>query len=125
MKHARQVIDEGISLFGDDFVPMTEHLPLEEYYNFLSSIDIVVFNHDRQQGMGTLIQMLALGKKVFIDFSTSPKPFFDTLGITVYDVLNIDLKNMDEEIKKANGQRDKDFFSEEILKVQWQNIFAG
>lgn len=123
MKHAQKVIDEGTSLFGDAFVPLTEHLPLEKYYQFLASIDIVVFNHDRQQGMGTLIQMLALGKKVFIEFTTSPKPFFDSLGITVYDVKNIDLENPAQEIKEANGLRIKNFFSEQRLKVQWQDIF--
>lgn len=123
-RYARQVIDEGNSLFGANFIPLTEHLPLEEYYRLLAEIDLVIFNHDRQQGMGNLIQLLALGKKVFINFSTPQKALFDTLGITVYDIETIDLDDLDEGTRSTNEIMISDYFSEARLKAQWQSIFT-
>ena len=125
LKYGNEIIKEGHVLFGTDFIPLTTHLPLDEYYKLLNKIDFVVFNHDRQQGMGNLIQLLGLGKKVFIDFSTSQKTLFDKLGITVFDVKKLDFEELSDEIKTRNQTLITEYFSEEKLKNQWQSIFES
>ena len=35
----------------------------KDYIQFLNQIDIAVFNHNRQQAMGTIRSLLGMGKK--------------------------------------------------------------
>lgn len=67
-----EIIAYGREKLGEKFVPMTEFVPHEEYYRFLSSIDVAVFAHDRQQAIGNIVPLLYAGKKVYIrsDIST-------------------------------------------------------
>lgn len=43
--------------------PIVDFMDFNEYINFLSTIDIAIFNHKRQQGMGNIITLLGMGKK--------------------------------------------------------------
>ena len=41
-------------------------MPYSSYISFLGSIDIGIFNNNRQQGMGNITNLLYLGKKVYL-----------------------------------------------------------
>ena len=60
------VISEGISTFGNNFIPWLEMKGKQEYAGQLASVDIAIMNHQRQQGLGNILALLYLGKKVFI-----------------------------------------------------------
>lgn len=119
--YAAKIISLGEKLFQEDFIPLKDFLPLEEYYKILNSIDIAVFNNDRQQGMGNLIQLLGLGKKVYIDPKTPQWTLFTKLGVEVFDVNKIDLEipKMDENTSKI-----KSYFSRQNLIQQWKKILS-
>ena len=56
------VCEEGFHLFGNRFRSVRHFLSKDAYSNLLSTVDILVFNHRRQQGMGTLISALPMRK---------------------------------------------------------------
>lgn len=118
-KYASSVIAEGNEMFGSDFIPLTDFMPVEEYYKLLKSIDVVVFNHDRQQGMGNIVQLLGMGKKVYIDPKTPQQKLFDDLNIKVFDVNQIQLDPVD---LKKNVDIVERYFSEANLIEQWHKI---
>ena len=60
------VISKGISTFGNNFVPWMEMKGKQEYAEQIAGVDIAVMNHQRQQGLGNILALLYLGKKVFI-----------------------------------------------------------
>ncbi|WP_083234102.1 TDP-N-acetylfucosamine:lipid II N-acetylfucosaminyltransferase [Candidatus Marithrix sp. Canyon 246] len=62
--YIKEVISTGTKIFGDKFIPMTEFMDFDKYLNFLGSINITIFNHNRQQAMGNTITLLGFGKKV-------------------------------------------------------------
>jgi hypothetical protein len=100
-------------------------VPYEDYLNIIYNIDIALFAHNRQQGMGNLIQLLGLGKKVYLDSKTTQWKLCQNLGIKVYDVngdINLDI---DSEELENNKKIVKKWFSIENLKKQWQEIFNG
>ncbi len=98
-------------------------MPFEKYMQFLEEIDISVFNSDIQIAMGNIITLLGLGKKVYLRKDITTWQFFSEKETEVYDVENIELELLSEQIKKANQQKIKNYFSEENYLKQLQNLF--
>lgn len=65
------VVEYGQRLFGDQFVPVTGFLPLGDYLELISRCSVFVANHLRQQGLGNVVSMMAMGARVFLN-SRSP-----------------------------------------------------
>jgi len=123
--YARRVIDEGKKLFGGRFVPLVDFLPPDQYQEFLATIDVAVFNHNRQQGLGNLISLLGMGKKVYLRRDISTASLLDSLNIEWFDVEKIDLSPISELSKKGNIQRIRQAYSKPNLIAQLDDIFRG
>jgi hypothetical protein len=121
--YAREVAEHGRSLFGDKFVALSHFMPFEEYQRLLAQIDIAIFNHNRQQGMGNITTLLGLGKKVYMRTDVTSWDTFQRMGVRVYDVASLDLGRMDAETARNNRHRIAAYFSEANLKKQMQEIF--
>lgn len=63
MEYAKLIEKKGFEIFGRNFYPITNFIKHEKYIDFLSTIDIAIFNHNRQEGFGNLVTLLGLGKK--------------------------------------------------------------
>ena len=59
-----RICDAGRSMFGPNFVPIVDFLPLQEYLAVQSQCAFGVFNHVRQEGLGNVIAMVSAGSKV-------------------------------------------------------------
>ncbi|MDO5018427.1 MAG: TDP-N-acetylfucosamine:lipid II N-acetylfucosaminyltransferase [Lagierella massiliensis] len=84
--YADEVIKYGKEIFGDKIIPIKELMTGEEYLKFLNSIDIGIFNNNRQQAMGNISQLLMLGKKVYIRTDTNMWKHFTGLGCNIFDI---------------------------------------
>jgi len=124
-EYAKSVIIKGKELFGEKFVPLVEFIPFEKYLEFLSEIDIAIFAHKRQQAMGNTITLLGLGKKVYMRSDTTPWQLFNDIDVKVFDVDDIRIDVIDEEIKKENQKKIREYFSEENYLKQLQNLFES
>lgn len=124
-QHASRVISEGKKLFGDRFVALTDFLPLAQYQEFLATIDIAIFNHNRQQGLGNLISLLGMGKKVYLRRGISTASLLDSLKIEWFDFDNIDLSLIPELSKEGNMRRIRQVFSKPNLIAQLDDLFTG
>lgn len=103
---------------------MTDFMAFDEYLDFLSNIDVAIFNHERQQAMGNKITLLGLGKKVYMRSDITPWSTFSEKGIQVFDIENIDILQLDENIRQQNMVRVKEYFSQENYTKQLKNIFG-
>lgn len=118
--YAKKVIDYGKSLFGDKFIGITEFIPYSEYMCFLKNIDIAVFNHQRQQAMGNTINLLAMGKRVYLREGTTQKEFFNDLSVQTFDINNIVI--LENFAIERNFEILMAYFSLQNLKNQWMRI---
>ena len=66
MEYRDKIIKLGKDKFGDKFVPLVKHMDSSDYLDFLSTITVGVFNHNRQQGIGNISRLLAFGAKVYL-----------------------------------------------------------
>lgn len=129
--YAEQVIQLGRNIFGDNFVPITNVLPIKEYSDFLNLVDIAVMNHNRQQGLGNTFALLYLGKKVYLRSDTTSYSFLTNIGIKIFGI---------EELATSSFATFTDFsendainniriigmeFSEERCAERWKSIFEA
>lgn len=120
IEYAKKVIDYGNSLFGDKFIGITEFISYSEYMFFLKDIDIALFNHKRQQAMGNTINLLAMGKKVYLKEGTTQKEFFNNLNVKTFDIKDLDIfENFSPE---KNSEILMKYFSLQNFKNQWAKI---
>jgi dTDP-N-acetylfucosamine:lipid II N-acetylfucosaminyltransferase len=130
--YAKTVIDFGNKELGDRFYPMTAFLDREQYASFVASVDILIMNHQRQQGLGNIFSYLYLGKKVYIRSDNSSFQFFEEHGIKVYDTRTLLtgedtewLTEMNPQVSKKNRQQTEKIVSLETIAPGWAKIFNG
>jgi hypothetical protein len=121
--YAQKVSYYGSSLFGEKFIALRDFMPLNKYNELLAEIDIAIFNHNRQQGMGNTTSLLGMGKKVFIQEGVTPYMMFESIGIKVYPIHNLDLNLIAPGVALANCMAVKNYFSIDRLKEQWGMIY--
>ncbi|WP_428397795.1 TDP-N-acetylfucosamine:lipid II N-acetylfucosaminyltransferase [Marinobacter salarius] len=121
-KYANEVIDLGKETFGDQFFPLTEFLTRVDYQKFINDIDVVFFNHNRHQAMGTIIKILGLGKTLYINSDIASWSFLKNKGIDVFDISKFEGLE-----KKANAEKNRQiiekYFSQDHLILQWRAVF--
>jgi len=126
--YAKKIIKSTKEIFGSKFIPLTELLPSQEYSNMLANIDIAIFNHNRQQGMGNILALLFLGKKVYLRSDVTSWEFFSDHDIEVFDTQKMEdefqqLIHFDSAHRNRNKNIIKELFSKEKCKQYWENIF--
>lgn len=122
-EHARIVARQGQEWFGEKFVPMMEFMQFGQYLEFLKGLDIVIFNHKRQQAMGNSITLLAMGKPVFMRTDVSHWKYLTSLGIKIHDVNQLSLQISDDDLDRENIRIVYDQFSRENLMRQLSELF--
>jgi len=121
--YAEEVLYCGEALFGCKFIALREFMKFDEYAEFLSKIDIAIFNHNRQQAMGNITTLLGMGKKVYLRKEITTSNFLQSLCIAVFDTNSIELTKIDEDISINNMKIVRSYFSKEKLITQLRGIF--
>ena len=120
------VCKDGRRIFGKDFFPMTDFLTYEEYVKFLNTIDIGVFNNNRQQGMGNITNLLFLGKKVYLSSDNTIRKSYSKNEYRIFDCEEIDetfLKLLSKEEALHNKDRIEYKFYDENFYNEWRQVF--
>jgi dTDP-N-acetylfucosamine:lipid II N-acetylfucosaminyltransferase len=115
-EYKKKVIRKGEELFGDKFVPVLDFMSADEYNGFLKGIDVVTFNHRRQEAMGVTINLIALGKIIYMNSKSPAFLSFKKRGFLIYDLEELKLNNinMDRDISN-NKHLIEDYYSIEVL----------
>jgi len=120
--YAQHIIVEGKKIFGDKLIPLIEFLPFEDYLKLLAKIDIAIFNHKRQQGMGNIRTLLGLGKKVYMNQGLTSSESLRQDGIKTFSLDEFNLEKYFLE-RNENINLVKKNYSEERLIQSMEKIF--
>lgn len=124
MGYAEKIIKKGKEIFGSKFFPIVDFMKFDEYMEFLKKIDIAIFAHDRQQGVGNIISLLSMGKTIYMKKHISSYVMLNELGVKILDVRSMEkLEKLNEKILEKNKKIVKERFSKERLIEDWKNIF--
>lgn len=124
--YRNEIIEYGLKKLGAKFIPLTEFMTFGEYNEYLATVDIAIFNHARQQGMGNTIALLSLGAKVYIRSDVTPWHFFNEIGLCIFDAKElIGLTTMSTIEKNRNIEICLKSFSEQALIEAWDRVFSN
>lgn len=124
-RHAEAIASLGRKMFGTQFTALRDFMPYTEYLRLLSSVDIAIFNHDRQQGMGNIISLLGLGKTVYMRPGTTSWAALTALGAQVRTLDHFDLDPLSDAEMATNRRVIREHFSRERLVQQLQQILEN
>lgn len=129
-QYIKSVIKLGRELFGKKFIPVTEFMSFDDYLSFLSKVDICIFSHKRQQGLGNLFLFLALGKKLYISKQITTYNHFTSIGIKIFSTEDIESMSfesfcsMDLNLSQDNSKIIKSELSFDRIKRQWKRVYG-
>ncbi|MXV39008.1 hypothetical protein GO491_10040 [Flavobacteriaceae bacterium Ap0902] len=76
----------GEEIFHENFIGITDFIPLEEYVNNIKSCGFCIMNHKRQQGLGNALLFLLLGSKLFLSEQNPMFEYFKSIDVRVYSI---------------------------------------
>jgi len=121
-KHASAMVELGNQMFGSSFEPILDYIKYDEYMSLLTTIDIAVFNHNRQQAMSTTRVLLGMGKTVYLRKETSSYEALSNVGAIVHDINEFNL-----EVSASDGEKNahaiQQYYSKESLIKNLQAIY--
>ncbi len=120
-----EVMKMGREVLGDKFYPVLNFMPLQDYDALISTMDVVIMTHNRQKAMGTLIQLLGNGAKVYLPAGLSHSLFFKKIGVRIFNPDEFNLEKISIEDAQNNRKIITTYFSEERLQEQLKFIMEG
>ncbi len=87
------IINKGKNAFGNNFLPITKFLPLNDYNKLLSTTSICLFNNWRQEACGNILICLYLGSKVYLSEKNPLYNYYSRLGLIVFSIEKISIEN--------------------------------
>ncbi|GGO78009.1 hypothetical protein GCM10011348_08880 [Marinobacterium nitratireducens] len=124
-RYSEKVEDSGIRFFGENFKAVKDFMPYEDYLCFLKTKDVAIFNHDRQQALGNIINLLGMGKVVFLRSDIATWDYMQNLGLTVFDVRDIqEMASIVSLDLSENVEIVRREFCLQKLIDQWNRIFS-
>ena len=87
-KYANEVVKYGKKTFGQNFNPILNFMPLDNYNQLISSCGFAIMNQYRQQAIGNIITLLWGGTKVFLNDNNLVYPFLKEIGCIIFSINN-------------------------------------
>ncbi len=103
-------------------------MPNNEYTIHLSEMDIAIFNAPRHNALGNILQLLYMGKKVYLSDRSPLMTYLRNVGFTIHDVKELDGISY-EKLSEKDNQKDyrqqiREMFGVETMRRLWTEIFA-
>ena len=102
--YRQNVISYGRQIFGDNFQPITQFMNAGEYAQLLVTVDVALMNHKRQQGLGNILALMYLGRKIYMRSDISSFYFFKRQDIEVCDIEMLNTCSFEDIIKPVNNR---------------------
>jgi dTDP-N-acetylfucosamine:lipid II N-acetylfucosaminyltransferase len=120
---AKKIKQIGKSMFGNRFTALVDFMRFDDYLKILAKVDVAVFAHERQQGMGNTITLLGLGKTVYMRSDITPFKMLNDIGVKVLDINGLDSCLLEHDEVKSNIAKIKGYYSKDNLIRQWKKVF--
>lgn len=118
-KLATKLTAMGQEYFADNFEPLMDFMPIEDYVAIIKKCGYVIMNHVRQQAVGNIVIMLYLGARVFVRQENPVYDFFKKSGVAISTVQALTAnpallnKPLTEEERARNKAIVSDYWSRE------------
>lgn len=125
-QHIETVKDYGKRTFGDQWNGYYDFMPRLNYYELLSTMDIAIFGHRRQEAGNSLFISMLLGTKVFVHPDSVLIPYLEQHGFhfATLDTLSSDdwTTALSEEQKEHNKAAALAYFDPKRIEAAYQTL---
>ena len=88
--HLKKIQKLSLSFFKEENIYiLSKTISYDKYCNLLNSVEVAIFNHDRQQAIGNILNLLYLGKTVYLRSSVTTWEFLKDHELIARDVQDI------------------------------------
>ncbi len=105
---------------------LVDFMPIKEYLDIISSCEIVIMNHRRQQGMGNIYAMVYLGAKLFLRKENPAYHFFIRNRIKVFSMEELrssdSLKPLSQIEKERNKTSISSLLSADVVEKYFKEL---
>lgn len=130
-EYRNRIIRIAKEKYGISAVPIVQYMSTLNYIKFLSAMDIGIINCNRQQGMGNILFLLALGKKVYIRRETTMWESYCSKGYTIFDASKIPELTYEQFLHFTSKDKEKNenicdqIFTYEQYIREWNDFFEA
>ncbi|QCQ20827.1 TDP-N-acetylfucosamine:lipid II N-acetylfucosaminyltransferase [Desulfoglaeba alkanexedens] len=128
-QYGEAVVKEGEKIFGNNFVPIRNFMPIKEYVSLVSSCSSVLMGHLRQQAVGNIIIMMYLGAKIFLDKRNPVYNFFNKKCAIIFNLDDFNAETLNKELTleeiETNRQILKNHWSRDIILEKTKTLIAS
>lgn len=86
--YTETVVCQGKKLFGDRFVPLTDFLPIDEYFSIVNQCAGMVLGLFQQSAVGNVTSGLSAGLNVYVPIESMNYKYFSKLGTSIKSIEN-------------------------------------
>lgn len=122
--YIEEVLKTGRKLFGNQFIPIQDFLPKDEYFKILNTVDAGVFAHNREQGTGNVVPLLGMGKKIFARTNVAQWDTYSKLGLVLHDYKVLSSDPLPQRMRDNNMRVVKEYFSLGNLAHQYRKMLS-
>jgi hypothetical protein len=122
-EYAEKVKNRAFEKFPNVSI-LENFMPLNEYLTILENIHIALFHHERQEAMGVTIQLIAMGKPIFMNPNSPAYKSLIRRGFSVFKITELNNYLLDNNIlnQDVNFQLISEFYSEENFILNWKKL---
>lgn len=127
---SKEIEQYGKNIFGNKFFVQNDYLSPKQYAEKISLNDIIIVNSAQQGGVGNLAAAFYMGKKVYVNISSSSLNAFNKSHQKYYNYEDIrkqtfnEFAKISEHEKVENYSKIKKYFSEKFVAALWENVFS-
>ncbi len=102
--YRKPVIEGGKKRFGNQFKPLVDFIPLDDYTRMQCDNTVVVYANFRQEAIGNILSSLFLGAKVFLSKYSPVHDWAKSIGVELFSLEDMTQESLDTPLSSAQKQ---------------------
>lgn len=130
VNYAKEIEQYGKSLFKEKFIALNDFMGKKQYYDFMSNMDIAIFDISRQQALGNIYAHLIYRNILYLRKKSVGTLYFKkNLGCTIRSVEEIEKLDFNQfcyqkkSVRETNAKKMLNRLKKEQVISEWQRIF--
>lgn len=121
-------VKRGLKFWGNEFKPLTDFMPLDDYNKLMLSNNVFIYGNWRQEAVGNIVIAIYIGAKVFVSERSPLIEYFQSEGVKLYATEKMTQEDIDTpesiEVIENNRKAILKMYSKESIYNNIKSIFS-
>jgi hypothetical protein len=121
-RYVHKIINYGKNLFGEQFVPITDYMSLEQYNKLMLSVNSFIYGNLRQEAVGNILIALYIGGRVFLEKTNPLYSYYLNKGLIIYSIEEMTNSLLVRPMQPENVARNRQILDELYSNDRLENL---